>query len=85
MSQYRYLEKGDTLQIGDEFQQHGDWIRLDENTYKEWLSYATTYQPDTMCPFRRSLTPRQEDVEKSRIILQQIASEVAQMGRSYHE
>lgn len=69
MEQYRPLNDGEILQIGDEYFSQGQWVRLDEAEYKEWISYATTYQSAEMCSFRRLLNPSRSDELLSKEIL----------------
>lgn len=69
MEKYRPLQDGEILQIGDEYFSQGQWVRLEEEEYRDWISCATTYQPEEMCPFRRLLNPSPSDEIMSKEIL----------------
>lgn len=78
MERYRILKDGEILQIGDEYYSQGQWVRLNEAEYKEWISYATAYQAAEMCKFRRLISPNQLDVSLSREILNERIGEAGE-------
>jgi hypothetical protein len=68
-SEYRDLEPGEALEIGDEYLVDGAWKALTEKEYAEWVTACSHYWPDEgMAPFRRPLGKTARDVERTRTI-----------------
>lgn len=66
---YRNLNDGEILNIGDEYFQNNKWVRLEEEDYKEWISFRHKYDSFEMCPFRRKMNQDEKEVLRSNEIL----------------
>lgn len=53
---FYYLQSGDALEIGDEYEIDFEWRVLSENEYAEWVTSVSHYWPEkfpSMSRFRR--------------------------------
>lgn len=72
---FYYLQPGDAIEIGDQFEVGAGWEVLTESDYMEWVSFASHYWPDKnpgMSRFRRSLSKDPKLAERTKTIFEQV-------------
>lgn len=71
---FYYLQAGDALEIGDQFQTDSGWEMLTESDYKEWVGSVSHYWPDKypgMSRFRRAKNKDSKLAERTKQIFEQ--------------
>lgn len=74
----RPLREGERLEIGDEYQRDGTWVRLTAEDLEEWASSVSHYWPSrSMYPFRRPSNKPTVDIERTEEIFDRLNRELA--------
>ena len=84
-TQYRPLEEGEALEIGDEYESEGQWKELTESDYGEWVTACSHYWPGKgMSEFRRPLNKDPVLVTKTKAILDKAVSSTFDLKQYYN-
>ena len=72
--EYRELENGEPIYIGDQYLERGEWKTLNESMYREWAGTYSHYIQGVLYPMRRPL----DAVDRNQRLTESVYADVTQ-------